>query len=117
MLGGTFFIFLLLLSHPCSFPFHTARLRQYDDLVDERNLIESAKTSGKLILPPGPRLGKVVFECINITKARRGRRPRWQSVNQPPHIATLIFHHHNSNYFCESSIFNIFTKSIYFTNK
>ena len=51
----------------------SARLRQYDELVDERNLIESAKTSGKLILPPGPRLGKVVFECINLTKAVDGR--------------------------------------------
>jgi sulfate-transporting ATPase len=50
-----------------------ARLRKYDELVEEQNMIEKGKTSGKLIIPPGPRLGKDVIKCVNVRKVVDGR--------------------------------------------
>jgi ATP-binding cassette ChvD family protein len=51
-----------------------SRLRKYDELVEQKNMVEDAKTSGKLILPPGPRLGKQVVEFVNVSKNVDGRQ-------------------------------------------
>eukprot|EP00455_Lapot_gusevi_P024630 TRINITY_DN2568_c0_g1_i1.p1 TRINITY_DN2568_c0_g1~~TRINITY_DN2568_c0_g1_i1.p1 ORF type:complete len:626 (+),score=158.57 TRINITY_DN2568_c0_g1_i1:45-1922(+) len=45
-----------------------AKRKKYEELIEEKNLIEKAKTSGRLIIPPGPRLGDDVIEARSIRK-------------------------------------------------
>ena len=45
-----------------------ARISKIEELKEEIDLIERAKTSGKLLIPPGPRLGKKVIEVTKLTK-------------------------------------------------
>lgn len=48
-----------------------ARLRQYDQLVEEANAFVRASALDSITIPVGPRLGDVVVEAKQLVKARK----------------------------------------------